>query len=211
MAKRNNNQVKLIKINPINNSNESLIAVAILNALILLKAEENELVKIPERKELTKLLKNAKFENVIKALDEVNNIRIRPVLGIEDTSGVGLFALNHPIKGKIPCLVYRDTTLLDGQIKIVNSGLGDDELVTSEQVINDKLLEDNHFAYQIFLNTGSKNIFKDKELSCNDCNHYNINSEGEEICLYDNEQIKDCNQCCSKFIDCFKWRQPKGE
>ena len=59
MAKRNNDEDKFIKINPVNNSEESLISVAILNALIALEADKNELVKIPTRKELTKLLKNA--------------------------------------------------------------------------------------------------------------------------------------------------------
>lgn len=210
MSKRNNDQVKLIKINPITNSDESLIAVAILNALIVLEAEKNELVKIPQRKELAKLLKNTKLDNLIKALDEVNNIRIRKVPAIECTSRVGIVFINHPLK-ILPCTVYRDTTIRDGQIKLVNSGLGDDEILIDEQLFNDRLVVENYSAYQIFLNSGSKKIFKDKELDCNDCNHYNWDSTGEIICLYDNQPIIDCTQCCNKFTDCFKWRKPKGE
>lgn len=211
MAKRNNDQTKLIKINPITNSDESLIAVAILNALTILKAEENELVKIPERKELTRLLNNAKLDNVINALDEVNNIRIRKVCCVEATSVTGIVYINHPLK-PIPCLVYRDRTLEDGQIKLVNSGLGDDEILINEYLFNERLVIDSQLysAYQIFLNTGSKNIFKDKEYSCNECNRLSFEDK-EDICLYDNTIITDCNQCCDKFIDCFKWRQPKGE
>jgi len=210
MAKRSNDSPKLIKINPLNNSDESLIAIAILNALIILRAKENNLIKIPERKELTKLLKNAKLDNILKALDEVNGIKIKKVLGVEDTSLTGIVYINHPLK-VLPCLVYRNPSIKDGQIKLVNSGLGDDEVLISEQLFNEKLFVDNIFAYQIFLNTGTKEFFKDKELSCNDCNHYSFNSEGEDICLYDDMNIKDCNQCCNKFIDCFKWRIPKGE
>ena len=212
MAKRNNDQIKLIKINPLNNSDESLIAIAILNALTILEAEKNELVKIPERKELTKLVKNAKLDNILKALDEVNNIRIRKVPCMEATGPVGIVYIDHPIR-ILPCLIYRKPELKDGQMILVNSGLGGDEIIIDEELFNNKLVvnEQLYSAYQIFLNTGTKNIFKDKELSCNSCNRLHFASGKEDICLYDNTIITDCNQCCNKFTDCFKWQQPKGE
>ena len=78
-------------------------------------------------------------------------------------------------------------------------------------LFNEKLLVDNQSAYQIFLNTGTKTIFKDNDLSCEDCNHLHYGDNKEDICLYDITNISDCTQCCNKFIDCFKWRQPKGE
>lgn len=209
MAKRSNDSFKLIKINPMNSSQESILATAILNALTVLKAEENELVKIPERKELTKLLKNAKLENIINALDEVNNIRIRKVPCIEATGIAGIVYINHPIKSPLPCLIYRNPKYEEDYFVLVNCGLGYDELIIKEEVYNQKLANDIE-CYQIFLNTGTKNIFKDKELSCECCSHYIFDSN-KDICLYDNTAITDCSQCCNKFVDCFSWKQPKGE
>ena len=106
MAKRDHDESQFIKINPLTNSAESLISVAILNALVILEADKNPLVKIPTRKELTKLLRNAKFENVCKALDEVNGIRIRPVPNMESTGTAGIVQIDHPVK-PIYCSVYR--------------------------------------------------------------------------------------------------------
>lgn len=211
MAKRSDDQIKFIKVNPLNNSDESLIAIAILNALTILKAQENELVKVPGRKELSKLLKNTKLDNIIKALDEVNNIRIRKVNCVEDTSLVGIVYINHPLK-ILPCLVYRDPSLKDGEMKLVNSGLGEDEIIISEYLFNDRLAidDESYLAYQIFLNTGDKILIDQEDLSCNECNRLHFNDNQEDICLYDNTLISNCNQCCNKFIDCFKWRQPKG-
>lgn len=211
MAKRNNDEDKLIKINPIYNSEESLISVAILNALTILKAEENPLVKIPTRKELTKLLKTAKFENAIRALDEVNNIRIRPIPCMEATGPVGIIYIDHPVTGKLPCTIYRNENLSEYQFHLINSGLGDDVVCIDETTFNERLaISDEIQGYQIFLNTGTKTTFKDKELSCDSCNRYSFNDK-DEICLYDKEKITDCTICCNKFIDCFSWKQPKGE
>ena len=141
----------------------------------------------------------------------MNNIRVRPIPCIEATSEVGIVFINHPILGKFPCLVYRDRDLLDNQVYLVNSGLGDDVIIVTEEQFNDKLaISDEIQGYQIFLNTGDKDVFKDKELSCNSCNRLDFQT-GEEICLYDNKKITDCNNCCNKYIDCFTWNEPKGE
>lgn len=160
---------------------------------------------------MTKLLKNAKLENIIRALDEVNGIRIRPVVCIEATGPVGIIYLEHPIAGKLPCLVYRNENLSENQLHLINSGLGDDIVTLTETEFNEKLaISDEIQGYQIFLNTGTKEIVKDKELSCNSCNRYTFKGK-DDICLYDNEKINDCNSCCNKYIDCFSWKQPEIE
>ncbi|MBQ3421206.1 MAG: hypothetical protein IJH34_05975 [Romboutsia sp.] len=227
MAKRNNDKNKFIKINPINNSEEGLMAVALLNALTLLEAEKNPLVKIPNRKELTKLFKTAKMENIIKALEEVNNIRIRPIIGIEETADVAIIFIDHPIVNKIPCLAYRtkelskekvemiNSSVGDNVVLLVNSGLGEDILAITEEQFNNRLqIPDNTNrniiqGYQVILNTGEKEILDNEEVDCNDCNR--LHFEGlNEICLYDNKKIDDCNKCCNKYINCFNWKTPKS-
>ena len=209
MAKRDHDESQFIKINPLTNSAESLISVAILNALVILEADKNPLVKIPTRKELTKLLRNAKFENVCKALDEVNGIRIRPVPNMESTGTAGIVQIDHPVK-PIYCSVYRkegETGEFD--LKLVNSGLGDDVVSITEATFNSKLLIDDAIHYQILLNTGEKQEKADSECSCEDCNRYYIGANKEDVCLYDNNTINDTSICCNKYLDCFRWRKPK--
>lgn len=211
MAKRSTSEIKFISINPFNNSSESLISVAILNALILLQADKNKLVKVPSRKELTKLLKNVQFDNFCKAFDEINHVRIRKVPCLEAVGVVGIVIIAHPIIGAVPCLAYRDQTITDMQYKLVNSGLGEDEVTIHViEHYNEKLEIKGSECYQIFLDTGSKEEVEHKEFSCNDCSHYAIEGK-EEICLYDKEILTSTTKCCNKYLDCFKWNSIKEE
>lgn len=204
MPKRNPDELKLISANIFTNSDESLMSIAILNALEILNAKNNPLVKIPTRKELTKLLKNTQFDNFCKVFDELNHVRIRKVPCIEATGEVGMISLNHPIKGLVHCLVYRDKTIGEYDYKLINSGLGNDEIIIDVDKFNDKLEYEGGSYYQIFLDTGTKEIVEHKEFSCNECCHYAI-EKSRDICLYDNTELVDTNHCCNKYLNCFKW------
>lgn len=190
------------------------MATAILNALSFLEADKNPLVKIPTRKELSKLLKNSPLETFCKVFDELNGVRIRRVPCIEAIGRCGIISLNHPILGNIQCFAYRDKTIKEDEYKLVNSGLGNLE-VTIDVIrdFNGKPLEGEDDFYQIFLNTGDKVPVEHKEYSCNDCNFYSIADKSNEsdICLYDNKPITDQNSCCNKYCNCFKWYEIKGE
>lgn len=187
------------------------MSVAILNALELLKAKENPLVKIPNRKELTKLLKNTNFDNFCKVFDELNHIRIREVPCLEAIGDVGIVPINHPILGMTYCLAYRDKTIDEFEYKLVNSGLGNDEVVMHvAKHFNDKLEYKNEPCYQIFLDTGSKQKIEHNEYSCNECCHYSIAGK-KDFCLYDNTELTTSEQCCNKYFDCFKWHKIEGE
>ena len=211
MAKRNHDEDKFIKINPLTNSTESLISVALLNALIILKAEENPNVKIPSRKELTKLLKNAKFDNVCKVLEELNGIKIRPVVNMESTGEAGIIQMNHPVK-PVYCTIRRGEGITgEFEIQLINSGLGDDIVTLREERFLECLNFSDVTHYQIMLDTGKKEIFKDEHCSCENCCRYFIDNNRDDVCLYDDESISDTDICCNKYLDCFKWRKPKGE
>lgn len=187
------------------------MSTAILNALTILKAEENPLVKIPSKKELTRLLKTSNFDTFCRVFDELNHIRIREVPCLEAIGEVGIVPIDHPILGMTYCLAYRDETIDEFEYKLVNSGLGQDEVtIHVTKHFNDKLECKNECCYQIFLDTGSKSKIEHKEYSCNECCHYAIQNN-KDVCLYDNEQMSTSDQCCSKYFDCFKWNTIKGE
>jgi hypothetical protein len=183
------------------------MSVAILNALELLNAKENPLVKIPTRKELTKLLKNASFDNFCKVFDELNHIRIREVPCLEAIGNVGIVPIDHPILGMTYCLAYRDNTIDEFEYKLVNAGLGTDEVtIHVSKHFNDKLECKNEPCYQIFLDEGEKHRVEHKEFSCNECCHYSIQNH-KDVCLYDNEQMEGSDHCCNRYFDCFKWNK----
>lgn len=118
--------------------------------------------------------------------------------------------MNHPIVGRIPCLAYRDRDLTEFQFYLVNSGLGDDVVIITDEDFNSKLaISDNVQGYQIFLNTGDKSIIENEEVDCNSCDRLSF-CDKENICLYDNKEIVNINMCCNKYIDCFKWQQIEG-
>lgn len=183
------------------------MSVAILNALKLLDAENVEGVKIPSRKELTKLLKNTQVDNLFKALDEVNHIRIRRVPAMECTGTVGIVGIAHPVN-TFYCLIHRDPSIKDGEIKLTNAALGEDTVIIKEETFNDKLYSMYTANYQIFLDTGEKQPEVREGCSCNDCAHYCFDNE-KETCLYDNSNVTDSNYCCNKYTDCFKWKHLK--
>ena len=217
MSKRNSNPNKFIKINSINNSESTLLAVAILNALILLKGEENPLVKTPLRKELSKIIKNTSFKNVCRVLEEVNGIKIRKVSSIESIGQCGIVYLKHPIVNSIPVFIYRNKNLEEDQYVIVNSALGDDELIVNcdtinSQLIDNKLEEIN--CYQIFLNTGIKDYIETSDFNnCDSCDrlYLDSNNNWQENCLYDNTLLNHTKGCCNKYINCFKWKEGLNE
>lgn len=213
MAKRNKDENKFIKIKPFSNTRESLLSVAILNALTLLEADKNPLVKIPTRKELTKVLKvSSNFNTVCKVLDEVNGIRIREVTALEAIGECGIVTINHPIIGYFPAFAYRDKTITEYEYKIINTGLGEDEFIINAQHFYSKITHENDPEakyYQIFLNTGDKQL-SDKPINdccCESCDHlfYDIEGDKDEHCLYDNTRLENTNGCCNKFANCFKW------
>lgn len=187
------------------------MSVAILNALEILKANENPLVKIPTRKELTKLLKNANFNSFCKVFDELNHIRIREVPCLEAIGEVGLVPIAHPILGTIYCLAYRDISIGEFEYKLVNSGLGQDEVVIHvTRHFNDRLECKEEPCYQVFLDYGDKQKLKHDKYSCNECSHYLVR-DNKDICLYDNEELEDLDQCCNCYFDCFKWNKVEKE
>lgn len=166
---------------------------------------------IPTRKELTKLLKVADFDNFCKVFGELNKVHIRKVPCLEAIGKAGIVYLDHPIIGPVPCFAYRDKNLTEYQYKLVNSGLGKDEVeIDVVKQFNDKLEAKGFDCYAIFLDTGSKQIIEHKEYNCNDCNLYSIDGH-KDVCLYDLKEIENTNICCNKYCNCFKWQEIKEE
>ena len=217
MSKRSSNPNKFIKINSVNNNEASLLTVAILNALILLRADNNPKVTIPLRKELAKIIKNTSFKNVCRALEEVNNIKIREVPNIESVGLCGIAYIKHPIVGSIPVFIYRNKEIEENQYILVNSALGEDEIIVNYDTIISELtsnrFEDNKY-YQIFLYTGEKDYIESSiSNNCDSCDRLYLDSEDnwKEYCLYDNRALDNTKGCCNKYINCFKWKEGINE
>ena len=159
---------------------------------------------------MTKLIKNAKFDNVCKVLEELNGIKIRPVVNMESTGEAGIVQINHPVKS-LYCTIRRGEGVTgEFEIQLINSGLGDDVVLLREERFLECLNFSDVTHYQILLDTGDKKEFKDEMCSCENCCRYLIDNK-DDRCLYDDKIILDTNNCCNKYLDCFKWRKPKGE
>lgn len=211
-SNRTSSKEKFIKINPLHNTHETLIVIAILNALIYLKANQNPAVICPTRKELTKIIKSkAQFKSILKALEEVNKIAIRPVPDMEAIGQCGIITIDHPVCGPIPVFAYRNKYINEFEYILVNSGLGDDEITVDVHTLHNRVqpVEEEALFYQIFLKTEEKvmaNEISDR-FQCETCDHYGLDVKNnfQETCLFDNSFIENTRCHCNKYVNNFKW------
>lgn len=210
---RSKNQSKFIKIQ--GKSNDSF-SVALLNNLLFLEAENNDKVILPTKKQLDtafnfKSGNNTISESVLKVLEDVNHINVREVDCIDQLSQSAIVAIQHPIYGLLYIFVYQtDSIPLDHYI-IVNSLLGDTEILVSNLKLEELLPpESAQKFYRVilpfdkeYLNLPDNFKCANKDHgkpTCDCCDNYYI-KKNKDYCLLDNSEI-DVSKICNHFTNC---------
>lgn len=210
---RSKNKSKFIKIQ--GEPNDSF-SVALLNNLLFLEAENNDKVVIPTKKQLDTAfnLKSGNGtvnESVFKVLSDVNHITIREVSCIDSLSQSAIITIQHPIYGLMYIFVYQTENIPLDHYIMVNSLLGETEIVVSNLKLEELLPpESAQKFYRVVLPFDKEYLKlpenfkcakKDHGLpSCDCCDNYYFKKD-KDYCLIDNSEI-DLTKVCNLFTNC---------